>query len=372
MNSTSTIEGTQRKEHTGESLCKEIKQMWRDVFTVSDDWLDMYFKRVYHQADLRMLTASDDDDLIASSLILQRYNMYFHSMPIPVGYISGAATRKQYRDRGYMRQLMHDAIFSSYVRGDVLLTLIPASRNLYFYYDRLGFATVFYVDEERFTEKHEFVFEGNYEQVEPKESHDVYQFMDSKLKERDNVVLHSYIDFQNVIADAEIDGGRVIALKDANDGKIAALAIAAPDKDRLTVRELLYISDDARNAVLSRVMRVFPGLPLTVVMPAGSRSVPIHARGMARIVNARKLLSAYASRYPKMKMVIKLYDSLLPQNNHIYVIDGGQAIINDGFGGKIDLDVTQEVLLSILSSDASIGEIFKMPTARPYISMMMD
>ncbi|MDE6832080.1 MAG: hypothetical protein K2J07_05045 [Muribaculaceae bacterium] len=119
-------------------------------------------------------------------------------------------------------------------------------------------------------------------------------------------------------------------------------------------------------------MRAYPGLPMTIVMPAGRRSVPIHARGMARIINARKLLSAYAARYPKMKMAIRLYDSMIPQNNHIYVIDGGQAVINDGFGGKIDLDVTQEVLLSILSSDAPIGEIFNMPTARPYISMMMD
>ena len=57
---------------------------------------------------------------------------------------------------------------------------------------------------------------------------------------------------------------------------------------------------------------------------------------------------------------------------HIYVIDRGEVIINDGFGGKIDIDVTQEVLLSILSSDKPIGEIFNLPTARPYISMMMD
>ncbi len=372
MNDTMTIERSNHTEYTGEKLRKEIKNMWRENFSVTDEWLDMYFKRVYHQADLMTLTASDDDDMIASSLLLQRYNMYFHSTPIAVGYISGAATRKQYRDRGYMKQLMHDAIFHSYERGDVLLTLIPASRNLYFYYDRLGFTTVFYVDEERYTEKHIFEYSGKYEVVEAKESHDVYQYIDAKLKERDNVVLHTYLDFQNIIADAEADGGCAVALRDVTDGKIVAVAIAAPGDDRLTVRELLYSSDDARNAALSRLMRLYPGLPLTVVMPAGNRSVPIHARGMARIVNARKLLSAYASRYPKMKMVIKLYDSVLPQNNHIYVIDGGEATINDGFGGKIDLDVTQEVLLSILSSDTPIGEIFNMPTARPYISMMMD
>lgn len=373
MNTTtteSTINTT--TQLSGKALCNEIKEMWRETFDVTPEWLDMYFNKVYRQADLMTLTAGDDDDVIASSLLLQRYNMYFHSTPIPVGYISGAATRRRYRDRGYMKQLMQESMQASYNRGDVLLTLIPADRHLYFYYDRLGFSTVFYIDEERYTEKHRFPHEGRYDIVNPADNHDVFQFVDEMLRKRDNVILHDYNDFQNVIADTLLDGGSVSALRNHTTGEIESLVIAAPGDDRVTVRELLYKTDDARNAALDHVRTLNPGRPMTVVSPAGSRNIPLHARGMARIINARKLLAAYAARYPKLHLAIKLYDPMLPQNNHIYIIDRGEVVINDGFGGKIDLDVTQEILLSILCSDAPIGEIFDMPTARPYISMMMD
>lgn len=373
MSTTQPITGTINKSRlTGESLRKEIKEMWREAFKVTPEWLDMYFKKVYHQSDLLTIMATDDDDIIAGSLLMQRYNMYFHSTPIPVAYISGATTRREYRDRGYMKQLMRDALAASYERGDVLMTLIPADRHLYFYYDRFGFSTVFYIDEERYTQKHIFPFTQEYEVVNPADNHDVFQFVDSMLRKRNNVMLHTYEDFQNIISDALLDGGSTTALRNVATGKIESMVIAAPDNERVTVKELLSSTDDARNAALAHVRTLFPGHPLTVISPADSRSIPIHARGMARIINARKLLSAYAAHYPKLSTTIKLYDPLLPQNNHIYIIDGGEAIINDGFGGKIELDVTQEILLSIICSDAPIGDIFNLPTARPYISMMMD
>lgn len=373
MTYTATVDEDLRgKKSTREHLRHEIKNMWRETFKASDEWLDMYFKKVYRQDDLLMLTATDDDDVIASSLLLQRYMMSFHSKLLGVGYISGAVTRRRYRDRGYMRQLMVDALQASYKRGDVLLTLIPANRQLYFYYDSLGFTTIFYVDEERYTDKHSFPVENRYDVVEPRGNRDVSRFVDECLRRRDNVVLHPDDDLQNIIDDTLIDGGVAAALANNATGEIEAFVLAAPGNERVRVRELLYRSDDARNAALSHVKMSFPNQPMTVVTPPDSRSIPLRARGMGRIINAEKLLAAYAARYPELKMNLKLYDSLLPQNNHIYIIDRGEVVINDGFGGKIDLDVTQEILLAIMSSDKSIGDIFEMPTARPYMSMMMD
>lgn len=361
----------QPARHSGETICKEIKEIWRENFELSDEWLDMYFSKVYRQADLMQITDAAGDGII-STLLLQRYMMYFHSTPIPVGYVSGAATRKEYREKGYMKRLMQEAMEAAYDRGDILLTLIPASKHLYFYYDKLGFSTVFYADEERYTEKHTFEYTGRYEAMRPEGNHDVFQFVDEMLRKRDNVVLHDYNDLQNILADARLDNGTASALYDYVTGEITAFFIAVPEEDSVVVKELLSRDDNARAAALARVKALYPGRQIIVLSPADSNSVPMHARGMARIVNARRLLSAYAARYPKLQLSVKLYDPMMPQNNHIYIIDRGIAIINDGFGGKIDLDVTQEVLLSILCSDAPIGEIFELPTARPYMSMMLD
>lgn len=351
---------------------EQIKDMWRDSFRASEEWTDMYFDKVFKPEDAIYMMASDDDELIASSLLLQRYMYYFHQVPIAAGYVSGATTRRDYRDRGYMNELMRDAMSIAYDRGDTIMTLIPANRSLYFYYDKLGFSTIFYVDEARYTALHQFEYTGKYHLIDAPDSHDVFHAVDSMLRSQDNVMLHTYDDFQNILKDNTLDGGRAIVLVDDNTSEIVAFALAVPGKERVTVRELLYTSLDARNAALETIRRIYTERPITVILRPSDRNIPIHARGMGRIINAKKLLEAYASRYPHIKQSIKVYDAILPQNSHIYMIDRGEVTINDGFGGKIDLDVTQEVLLSILSSDKPIGEIFNLPTARPYISMMMD
>ncbi|MDE6402291.1 MAG: GNAT family N-acetyltransferase [Muribaculaceae bacterium] len=370
INNKATV--TTRNEVSPREVKDAVMQMWRQSFKVDEQWLKMYFDRVYRDEDVLTLCAGDDDDVIASSLLLQRYTLYFHSMPVPMGYISGAVTRREYRDRGYMRELMNRALEVAYERGDAVVSLIPESRRLFFYYDRLGFSTVFYIDEERYTEVHTFEYDGRYTAVDPAGSHEVFAAFDRMMRRRDNVVLHTYTDLQNILLDVTLDGGHTIVLRNDNTGEIDAIAFVAPNDDRVVVRELLADSDDARNAALEHARQLFPGKPVTVVAPPDARNIPIHSRGMARIVNARKLLAAYAARYPKLSMSIRLYDPIIPDNSHIYIIDGGEVVVNDGFGGKIDLDVSPETLLSILCSDAPIGDIFGMPTARPYISLMLD
>lgn len=357
----------------GQQEMKEaIKDMWRDSFAPREQWLDMYFSKVYRPDDVVSMTATDDDDVIASSLLLQRYMLYFHAMPVPMGYISGATTLREYRDRGYMKDLVKLALEQSYDRGDAMVTLIPASRSLYSYYEKQGFTTVFYVDEERYTALHHFLYKGKYTAVDPVADKDVYRTVDELLRERDNVVLHTYEDFQNILNDVILDGGHTVVLRDDNSGRIASIALAVPGEEGVTVHELLARTPDASNAALEYVRNLFPEKPMIVIVRPGDRKIPLHARGMARVINTKKLLEAYAARYPKLRQNIRVYDSILPQNSHIYIIDRGEVVINDGFGGNIDLDVTQEVLLSILCSEKRIGEIFGIPTDRLYMSMMMD
>lgn len=360
---------------TASNLKEEIKEMWRESFDVDERWLDMYFDRKYRKEDVLTLSAGDDDDIIASSLLLQRYSLYFHQTPLPMGYISGAATRREYRDRGYMAQLLTLALEYAYERGDALVALIPSQRSLYGYYERHGFSTVFYIDEERYTDRHTFDYTGSYEAVNPRDNHEVFVAVDSMLRDRDNVVLHTYDDFQAILADVTLDGGHTVVLRDTNTGEIASVALAAPatgEERRVTVREILSRDEDARNAALEHIRGLYEGYSITVVTTPDDRRIPIHARGMARIVNARKVLKAYAARYPKVSQRIRLYDPVIPDNSHIYILDRGELVVNDGFGGKLDLDVTPEILLSILCSDTAIGDIFGLPTARPYISMMLD
>ncbi|MCM1297913.1 MAG: hypothetical protein NC311_20445, partial [Muribaculaceae bacterium] len=109
-----------------------------------------------------------------------------------------------------------------------------------------------------------------------------------------------------------------------------------------------------------------------LTMPDNASFSPIEPRGMAEIVNVDKVLSHYAASYPETKAVIKVTDPIIDDNNHIYFIDNGSCTRNDGFLGKLDLDVNIDVLTSILFSSKKVGMIFGLTTCRPFISLMLD
>lgn len=136
---------------------EEIKRIWSECFNDSREYVDMYFDRVYNDADGMLL---ERNGKVVSSLLLQRYAMLIGNREVCVSYVAGAATRRSARGNGYMSQLMCEALIASRERGDMLCTLIPAHDWLYFFYDRFDFSTVFYVDRQRFTSLHAFSGEG--------------------------------------------------------------------------------------------------------------------------------------------------------------------------------------------------------------------
>ena len=90
------------------------------------------------------------------------------------------------------------------------------------------------------------------------------------------------------------------------------------------------------------------------------------------IVNALEVLKTLAETDKSMKMKIRVQDKQIQANNHIYVIDRGNVVINDGYAGSLDLDVTVGVLSAIIFSAPKVGSIFNLQTHRPFISLMLD
>lgn len=347
----------------------EIIKIYREVFRDPLEYVEMYFSRVYREEEAMTLEV---DGLCVSSLFLQRRVMDFYGEPVQLGYIAAAATRKQYRDRGYMHELLVDSLCKSYSRGDMFLSLIPANRELYFYYDRLDFATVFYIEEQHYTALHQFHYTGDYTDVEDMESEEVYEAFNRMMSLRKNSVMHSYNDYLNILADNRVDRGRAIAVRNV-EGEIAAIGFGVMRDDNLVVRELLFDSYDSRNALLDRLQGLFPHVAITVIaVPEDNGTRSIESRGMGRIINAKGMFDSLARSFPQLKMTIKLTDPLLQVNSHIYFIDRGMCTVNDGFRGKIDLDVDIKTMTSIIFSDGKIGSIFNLETHRPFISLMLD
>lgn len=350
---------------------QEIKKIYRESFSDTAEYVEMYFDRVYDEREALVCLA--ENGMVASSLLLQRYKMTFGKETVDIGYIAAAATRRQFRDRGYMKRLVADALAAAKERGDLFVTLIPAAPWLFDYYARFGFSTVFYIEEQRYTSIHRFVFDGDYVSDGDIDSDEVYEAFDRMMRSRPNCVLHSRRDFSNIIADNRLDRGAAVVIRGASTGEVAAIAFGVMREDSLVVKDLLARDADAAGAALDALSRHFPHVSVTVVgLPDDNTLLPIESRAMARMTDVLGVLKSIARQNRQLKMTVRVSDDMISDNNHIYFIDNGTCTINDGFRGQLDLDVTVDVMTAIVFSSEKVGRIFSLPTHRPFISLMLD
>lgn len=347
---------------------EDVRRIWGECFQDSPEYVDMYFDRVYSDADAMLL---EHDDKPVSSLLLQRYAMTFHGSEVPVGYIAGAATRRHYRGKGYMSRLIREAIVESYGRGDMLCMLMPAHDWLYSFFDRFGFSTVFLSDTQRFTSLHAFPVQREYYALSDPYSAEMYDAFSSMERAQVCRVLHSRRDFVNVLDDLALRGGTFVAVG-CEDVPIAAMAWAVEDGGVVQVNELLGVDEDARTGAMRELRRRFPDRAFRYLAPAGdSGSRHLYARAMGRIVNVADCIRHVAAENAGWHAVLRVHDPILAENNHVYVVEGGECLVYDSYKGALDFDVSVEVLTRIVFSSEAVGQMLSFPSHRGHLSLML-
>lgn len=350
----------------------DIKRIWSECFDDSSEYVDMYFSRVYSDADGMTL---EKNGKTVSSLLLQRYAMRFHGKDVPVSYVAGAATRRNARGKGYMSELMIEALYASAERGDMLCALIPAHDWLYYYYDRFGFSTVFFVDAQRFTSFHSFPVTGSYHLMEDPYAPEVYEAFSRMEHEREGAVVHSQRDFLNIIDDLSLDTGGHMVVMSNDQNEIVSMAWSVVRDDMVVVNELLGVDVDARTAALRQLRGIYGDMPFKVLAPAseneGSRR-KLYPHGMARLVNVLMCLEAMAAAHEKWTCNIRVRDDLMPVNSHYYRVAGGRVEIDDECTKQPDLDVDIDVLTKVVFSSPCIGDVLGVPSVRPRMALMLD
>ncbi len=345
-----------------------LKHLWLESFNDPADYVDMYFDRVYNDADALTIEA---DGKIVSSLLLQRYILRYHGSDARMSYIAGASTRRSARGKGYMSRLIADALNESRRRGDMFCALIPAEHHLYSFYKRFGFATVFYNDCQCYTALHRFPVEGDYTEFDNHYSPEVYDSFHKLEIGKACTVLHSRRDFLNILDDLRFDGARFVAMADGK-GTIKAVGCASEKEGMVEVKCLMGFSHNDSMAVLHRMRAIWPGKPFRVIGPPLSTGRKLHARGMCRIINVAMCLEAVAANNPEWESSVRVTDPLLAENNHIYLIRNGEVKIDDNNNGPIGFDVPINVLTSIVFSSESTGAITGFPSQRPEMTLMLD
>lgn len=343
---------------------KEFEDIYRNVFNDSSEWRRWFFTDVVTD-DSQIYLSRESSGKATGALLMQPYDFLFHGRTVLSEYMSCVATRPEARAHGIASGLIREALRSARERGVAICHLVPASDHLYFFYDRLGFATTFYLDRERFTSLHTFEA-GDFVPVEP--SYATF----SRLERAFGCgVVHSAANFVNLLADNSLDGGRVVAVRDAAGSE--AILFAAGTDGIVRVKCLLADNRDAAEAALSHLRDLAGEVALMVERPplSGEKCF-LRPYGMARIVDPMPLLAAIAAEHPGLNYAIYIKDPIIAANTGYYTLRNGECRKPVAFGGHADLEVRIDTLAAVLFSNERIGKVLELPVRRPYMALMLD
>lgn len=340
----------------------EFKSLLLSSFTLSKQWVDWFVNNAVNPDDL--FIDYDAEGKAVSCLMLQPYDFAYQGHTLKAGYISCVATLPQARSKGLASGLMSRAVAEAARRGYDLCVLIPAAPSLHFFYRRFAFSSCFYDDVCHYTSIHPFSG-GTGSLVEPSAA------LLRRLEEHFGCgILHSAADYANILHDLKLDGANAVIA--AADDAGEAILLADCTGEVIKVKSLIYSSEGASLTALAELRRRVGEKAIDVWGPplTGDKAF-LRPIGMGRIVSAEAVLGTLAAKHHDLKRIIRLHDRLVEENNGTFIVAGGECKRGDD-SLKPDIDVSIETLTSLIFSSEATGDIFGLPSRRPYMALMLD
>jgi predicted N-acetyltransferase YhbS len=232
---------------------KEIAALWKEVFGDKDEFIALFFERVYRSENTLVIKSGGK---IVSALQMIPYNVKIDCDILPAAYVCGVCTHPSERGKGLMHRLMAEAMAEMRQRGFKLSFLIPAEPWLFDYYRKFGYnhivnqgITILAADK-NYDESY-----SNLKIVPAIPAHFLY--FDKKQRYRRSAVLHEYTDFETIICDLRIEGGNVwTALENDTPVGIAfAKPVSKAGEISIEIKEILTDTADIRSAMLNHIVK---------------------------------------------------------------------------------------------------------------------
>ncbi len=278
---------------------RQIVDLWRTCFEDSEDFIRLYFDRVYRDENEMTI---EKGGKIVSALQIVPYTMTYLGSEIPVGYIYGACTAPEERGRGLMRELLRESFEEMERRKIAVSVLIPAEPWLFDYYRKQGYTEAFDYTEVTYIRPNAPVRLPDMTVVRPEVSitDEVFAYFDRKSRERPSCILHSHDDLFVILRYFQMEGGGIYSALDGS-GKVVGLAFASPfgagatpSGKKLFIKELLYDSEDIRESLLRELTSRNNVSRATLYTP------PIfpdtRPKGMARLIDTERMIRLWLSK----------------------------------------------------------------------------
>ncbi len=331
-----------------------IRALWQEVFHDDERFVELLFAHLYR--DENAIGIEQDGQWIAALQMLP-YRFLWSNSLLDVAYISGAATRPQYRNQGYMSQLLTRAFDEMKARHIPLSVLVPAEPWLYDFYAARGYAPLFFREERCYDSAHRFEAKGYHWATFTRE--ELFAFFEEQMLSRPLCMQHSRADFEVVCGDVELEGGAVFSLAD-EAGCLVALSFSVCRDNEVLVKELLATTAEAEVAMLRAVQTRFPGKSICRYLPATEQSRAVR-HGMMRIVDVETVLSRFAEDNRSLSMTIRVVDADLPHNTGDYRLAHGVCHRESIDTPDYNVDIVGLATL-----------LFTQGKSLPYMSLMLD
>ena len=176
----------------------QAKELWKSCFGDSDAFIDAYFKnKVDYNHSLGMFIG---DELVCDLFMLD-VDFVYNGKAYKSGFLAGCATKKEYRNRGYMKTLLMRQLEIMKNGGYALCFLHPF---LHDFYRKFGWETVSYVSYKQ-AEKTDVVHLAAEEFTEK----DILDAYNRRIENAGACFRRNEKDIANKLAELYADGGKV-------------------------------------------------------------------------------------------------------------------------------------------------------------------
>ena len=308
------------------AVCKTTRTLWEEVFPEdSIQFTDYYFE---HKApnNIGYVTGEEPYDAM---MFRTPYELCIGKEQREISYLVGVATREECRHRGYMRRLLLHSFQEMYEEKQPFTFLMPANPAIYrpfgfrYIYERdvwklrKGFDLEKELEETRkitpvMPEDSELKAAGVEEDGSKSKLSGLYsvrqlledlpildmlaKFANEYMEKHYNIYVHrdvSYYEMQ--LKESQAQNGDIYVLLD--EGTIKAFFLYAKEEEEVFLQEVM----EAEEGILDFLQKEEKKKPIV----------------MARIIHLEEMMKLVCSKEAR-KIIIKIEDDLIPQNEGIY------------------------------------------------------
>ena len=299
----------------------ETRHLWERSFADPRAFIDLYFREKYRTERNEVILR---DGRVVSALQKLPYPMTYGGRMLPASYISGACTDERYRRRGLMGELLGQTHRAMYAENAVFSFLIPATAELGTYYAKFGYTPCFRFGWETYGQQTLSPLTSHPSTLisQPSTLHndEHLTYLRQKMQERALCVQHPLSDLRAVVDDMRMGGDTMWEVR--RDTMLVGLAICRAEADGTLLRECVYDDEAARDALIAAIAAHYGRTEVDVLDTTGLEGGYF---GMARIINAEAMLTAYATLHPEATFTWSITDETLPENDGCYRIAQGQC-----------------------------------------------